>query len=210
VGFAHHLAVFAPRNFLAVPGMAVSDHLFHRVFFAGFVEGRLLPPLGPGRPFGEGPFCDFIGVNYYSRHLFTASLRPPFATPGVDPKAGDRNDLGWEIFPEGLFEACMAAWRRYGLPIHITENGIPDAKDGRRLKFIYEHLAQVRRLLDAGAKIEWYFYWSFQDNLEWHEGYAPRFGLVEIDYATMKRTPRASARAYAEVCASKHVPWGKA
>ena len=210
VGFAHHLAVFAPKNALAALGTALSDFLFHRIFFAGFVEGRLLPPLGFGKPFGRpganGLFCDFIGVNYYSRHLFTACARPPFAAEGVDPKAADRNDLGWEIYPQGLFEVCLATWKRYALPIHITENGIADASDSRRGRFIIDHLAQVRRLLDAGVKVERYFHWSLMDNLEWHDGYGPRFGLVEVDYATMERKPRPSARLYAEICATKRVP----
>jgi Beta-glucosidase/6-phospho-beta-glucosidase/beta-galactosidase len=206
VGFAHHVAVFAPASILAAPGTAISDYSFHKIFFAGFVEGRLLPPVGAGHPFGKGRFCDYIGINYYSRHLFKASPRPVFATPGVDRRARDLNDLGWEIYPQGLFQVCMAAWKRYGLPIHITENGIPDAKDARRQRFIYEHLAQVRRLLDEGAKVERYFYWSLLDNLEWNDGYDPRFGLVEIDYATMKRLPRKSAFAYADVCATRHVP----
>jgi beta-glucosidase len=207
VGFAHHLAVFEPKNFLAAPGTAISDYFFHRIFFAGCVEGRLLPPLGIGRPFGKGVFCDYIGVNYYARHLFTPTVKPVFAKEGTDPKATDRNDMGWEIYPRGLFDVCMAVWRRYGLPLQITENGIPDAKDVRRTRFIYEHLAQVRRLLDAGVKVERYYYWSFTDNMEWHNGYAPRFGLVEVDYETMERRPRPSARAYAEICATRRVSW---
>ena len=211
VGFAHHLAVFEPKNLLAAPGTASSDYSFHRIFFAGFVEGRLLPPLGAGRPFGRGArggrFCDFLGINYYARHLFTPTIKPVFAKEGTDPEATDLNDMGWEIYPEGLFEVCAKAWRRYGLPIQITENGIPDEKDVRRTQFIYEHLAQVKRLLDAGIPVERYYYWSFTDNMEWHNGYGPRFGLVEVDYETMRRAPRPSARAFAEVCATRHVPW---
>ena len=213
VGFAHHLAVFEPatRHPLAHLGCFLSNHLFHEIFFRGFVEGRLVFPLGHGHPAGRGRFCDFLGINYYSRHLFQATWNPGqlFAFPTVDPRLGPEalNDLGWEIHPEGLFELARAAWERYRLPIYVTENGIPDATDAKRADFISSHLWQLRRLLDAGVDVRRYYYWSFLDNLEWNDGYGPRFGLVEVDYATMERRVRPSARVYAEICRTRRVVW---
>jgi beta-glucosidase len=87
----------------------------------------------------------------------------------------------------------------------ITENGICDASDAKREKFIVDHLAQLGKAIEEGAEVTRYFHWSFLDNLEWNEGYGPRFGLVGIDYATMKRQPRASALAYADICRTHRV-----
>lgn len=210
VGFAHHLAVFEPANIFAVPGMAINHHMFHEIYFKGFVEGKLVFPLGSGFPEGRGRFCDFIGINYYSRHLFQPVWRPAtlFVSPGVDPAtpAEQLNDLGWEIYPEGLSHWARKVWKRYKLPLVITENGIPDAADAKRWVFIKEHLAQVKTLIDEGVRITRYCYWSFLDNLEWNDGYGPRFGLVEVDYKTMRRTVRPSALKYAHVCGSHRVP----
>ncbi|EPG64505.1 glycoside hydrolase family 1 protein [Leptospira wolffii] len=211
VGFAHHFAVFEPLNShpLAKLGCFLSDYLFHEIQMKGFVEGRLVFPLGSGTPEGKGIFCDFIGINYYSRHLFQASYNPGnlFAIPMVDPLCPEsrKNDLGWEIYPEGLYKVCHRAWDKYKLPIYITENGIPDEKDEKREEYIVDHLAQIRRLLDEGVGVERYYHWSFLDNLEWNDGYGPRFGLVEVDYKTMERKPRPSARKYAEMCKTKKI-----
>lgn len=211
VGFAHHLAVFEPagRHPLARLGCALQDYLFHTIFFRGFVEGRLVFPLGHGQPEGPGIFCDYLGINYYSRHLFRRSWNPAklFATPGTDPTLPPEalNDLGWEIYPPGLYQVARRAWDRYHLPVWITENGIPDAADGQRSRFIAEHLWQLRRLAGEGVAVERYYHWSFLDNLEWNDGYGPRFGLVEVDYRTMDRHVRPSARYYAAICKSRRV-----
>lgn len=211
VGFAHHLAIFEPFNShpLAKLGCFLSDYLFHEIHMKGFVEGKLCFPLGFGYPEGKGTFCDFIGINYYSRHLFKASYNPGnlFATPLVDPSISEseKNDLGWEIYPEGIRKVCHRAWDKYKLPIYITENGIPDEKDEKREKYIVDHLYQIKLLLDEGVKVERYYHWSFLDNLEWNDGYGPRFGLVEVDYTTMKRKPRLSALRYAEFCRAKKI-----
>lgn len=223
VGFAHHLAIFEPENAnpLAHFGCALQDYLFHEIYFKGFVEGKLaLPLLGSlfskKEPEGKSPsehglFCDYIGINYYSRHLFKGSWKaaPLFAYPIVDPSVPSerKNDLGWEIYPEGIFTVTKKAWEKYRLPIMITENGICDESDSRREKFILDHLAQIKKLTDQGVNITRYFHWSFLDNLEWQEGYGPRFGLVEIDYTTFERKPRPSAFKYAEICKSHTIKY---
>ncbi|TGL53667.1 glycoside hydrolase family 1 protein [Leptospira meyeri] len=211
VGFAHHLAIFSPLTShpLARLGCFLSDYLFHEIQTKGFVEGKLSFPIGFGYSEGKGVFCDFIGINYYSRHLFKVSYNPGnlFAVPMVDPQCPDsrKNDLGWEIYPEGLSLVCHRIWDQYKLPIYITENGIPDEKDEKREKYIFDHLAEIRRLLDDGVSVQRYYYWSFLDNLEWNDGYGPKFGLVEVDYNSMKRKIRKSGLRYAEVCKTKKV-----
>ena len=211
VGFAHHLAFFESSESgpLAALGKGLISRMFHELYFKGMVEGKLIAPLGGGFPEGRGRFCDFIGVNYYSRHIITPTLNPAALFGTIDFKPGlpdDRkNDLGWEIFPRGLYEVIRNCWERYGLPVHITENGIPDAADEKRAVFIRDHLREVKRLLDEGVAVTRYYYWSLLDNLEWNDGYGPRFGLIEVDYETMERKVRPSARYYADICKSHRV-----
>jgi beta-glucosidase len=86
------------------------------------------------------------------------------------------------------------------VPLYVTENGIADAADTRRREYIVNHLAWLHRAMREGADVRGYFHWALTDNFEWLEGFSPRFGLVEIDYETLRRTVRPSADAYAEIC----------
>ena len=216
VGFAHHLVCFetSRRGPLAWISRRLINRMFHELTFAGMVEGRLIAPLGVGQSAPRRGtrkhtatnerFCDFIGVNYYSRHIITPTPNPArlFGSIDFDPTIPEerKNDLGWEIFPHGLFSVVQHTWERYRLPIYITENGIPDAADAKRAGFLHDHLQQVQRLIDAGVDVRRYYHWSFLDNLEWNDGYGPRFGLVEVDRDTMERTVRPSARYYEKIC----------
>lgn len=127
---------------------------------------------------------DFLGVNYYRAVGWTKNL----------PKS----DLGWAIYPAGL-EEILGNLKRYGLPIYITENGIADRDDDQRADFIADHLAAAWQAIRAGANVRGYFHWSLLDNFEWEKGFGPRFGLVEVDYKTLKRTIRPSAQVYAKI-----------
>ena len=109
-----------------------------------------------------------------------------------------RNSLGWEIFPEGIYQ-CLKQLARTGLPILVTENGICTSDDGQRAQFVHDHLAQIGRAMSEGVPVLGYLHWSLLDNYEWHEGFAPRFGLVEVDYPTQERRVRSSARYLASV-----------
>ena len=92
-------------------------------------------------------------------------------------------------------------FERYKLPIRITENGIADASDTKREHFLISHVQQIARCLEEGVPVEGYYHWSFLDNFEWAEGYTARFGLVEVDFNSQKRTPRKSADAYKKMIA---------
>jgi beta-glucosidase len=111
-----------------------------------------------------------------------------------------RNDLGWEIYPEGLAE-FLREYAKYRLPILITENGVPAENDDDRWVFIYMHLWQVARALANGIDVAGYLHWSLLDNYEWADGYAARFGLVGVDFETQQRTVRDSARRLANIIA---------
>ena len=136
---------------------------------------------------------DFIGVNSY----FAAKKRwrpwPPHAA--TIPPAGPHSDLNWPISPAGLTQVLLEA-TRYKVPIYVTENGVADAKDTLRADFIRDHLRAVEAAQARGADVRGYLHWSLIDNFEWDLGFAPRFGLVAVDYATQKRTPRRSAYVY--------------
>lgn len=150
---------------------------------------------------------DFIGVNYYfhSRVRFSP-LR--FDLLFVDLKDGGgagRSDLGWEIDPKG-FGQVVTEVARYGKPILITENGLADADDSRRPRFLLSHLAALHGAIAAGADVRGYLHWSLLDNYEWAHGFEPRFGLIAVDYVTKRRSPRPSAELYRTIIKSNAVP----
>ena len=109
---------------------------------------------------------------------------------------GRLNDLGWEIYPEGLSH-IITSLKKFGKPIFITENGIADKSDSLRGQFIIDHLEQIKRCLDENINVIGYLHWSLLDNYEWHEGYKPagQFGLFSINrnLSDLSRTMTKSA-----------------
>ena len=154
---------------------------------------------------------DFLGLNYYTRAVVRHDDRVPFlrAAPVPQPDV-EHTDLGWEVHPASLTRTLLWLRERYGsIPLYITENGAafpdPDTSppegldDRRRVAYFRTHLRALREAMAAGADVRGYFAWSLLDNFEWACGYAKRFGIVHVDFATQERTPKASARYYAEV-----------
>lgn len=154
---------------------------------------------------------DWLGVNYYTRKVVRddPAVWPDRARP-VRVEEALHMETGWEVHPRS-FERCLG-WvkERVGtLPVYVTENGgaFPDPAspvDGRvddplRVRYLREHLRAARRAVDAGLDLRGYFAWSLMDNLEWSSGFRLRFGIVHVDYATLERTPKASALWYREV-----------
>ncbi len=146
---------------------------------------------------------DYLGLNYYFDHPIRFKLGGlnRMFEPAADPHL-PISDLGWAIQPAGLGRV-LESLRAYQLPIIITENGLADAEDKLRAGFIRDHVAQIEHALKRGVDIRGYFYWSLLDNFEWRDGFTPRFGLVEIDYPTLKRTVRPSAQAYRQLIQEK-------
>jgi beta-glucosidase len=143
---------------------------------------------------------DFLGVNYYFRS-FCSAEQPPRQAPA---ELGT-TDMGWEIYPIGLLELLLKLKEEYALPpIYITENGMASADrlaggqvaDTQRIDYVKWHLAALREAMCSGVDVRGYFLWSLLDNFEWNSGYAKRFGIVHVDYATQKRTPKHSALWY--------------
>jgi beta-glucosidase len=103
-----------------------------------------------------------------------------------------------EFYPQGMFR-CLKRLARLHLPIYVTENGIPDADDDQRPRYILAHLRQIWYALVLCYPVMGYYHWTLVDNFEWAEGWTLRFGLIALDPETQARTPRRSAQLYAEI-----------
>ncbi len=147
---------------------------------------------------------DFLGINYYFHTRFkkTEGLIPQVADASKESQ--DISDLGWEIYPEGLFD--VLADLSDHIPIYITECGIASTNDDRRNRFLITYLHEVYRSIQSGVNVRGFFYWSLIDNFEWHRGFDPRFGLIEIDYKTMERHIRPSALVYTDIIQHNGIP----
>ena len=121
---------------------------------------------------------DFIGLNYYTRFLVKSNDPTNFAVR----QDALKNDLGWEIYPEGIYRALMNL-KKYNLPVYITENGIADKEDSLRPKFIIDHLKYVFNTIKKGVNLKGYFYWSLMDNFEWNKG-DQHFGLLKVNFSS--------------------------
>ncbi|MBI4385217.1 glycoside hydrolase family 1 protein [Candidatus Parcubacteria bacterium] len=192
VGIAHHLTAIEPARPYS---------------FFDALAARAARSVAVNRPIAATlATSDFIGVNYYSRRRVRFSLTRPadwFIT--TEPSVFATSDLGREIYPEGLLRA-LRELARHLKPILVTENGIADAADTYRARFIVEHLRCVKQALDEAIDVRGYLHWSLLDNFEWADGFGPRFGLLAVNYANQQRTPRPSAEIYAEICRTGRLP----
>ena len=157
--------------------------------------------------------ADFIGVNYYFPTRVYAS--DGGAIVGYEEGMGKectRTSMGWEISAPDLHDLLVRIHNDYSGPtLMITENGAA-FEDGRvehgivqdddRIAYIAEHLVEARRSVEHGVKLEGYFLWSLMDNFEWSMGYGKRFGITHVDYKTLGRTWKKSARWYQSVIGS--------
>ena len=147
---------------------------------------------------------DFLGINYYFHHRFN-NFRNFFSEGGEAAKQHrDVSDLGWEIFPEGIFDILLDVSDH--VPIYITECGIASTNDDRRTRFLIQYLSEVYRAIESRVRVKGFFYWSLIDNFEWHQGFDPRFGIIAIDYPTQKRIIRPSAYVYSEIAKHNQIP----
>lgn len=152
---------------------------------------------------------DFLGINYYTRTI----ARDP-TEPAPAPEL-ELTEMGWEVYPEGLYEVLMRVHLEYRpQKIFITENGVsysdgPDEngviEDARRIRYLETHLERAAQAISAGVPLAGYFAWSLLDNFEWGRGYAQRFGLIWVDYATQHRIPKASAHWYRDFITKNRV-----
>lgn len=162
--------------------------------------------------------CDFLGVNYYTREVARSTAIPESVnlprSVTIAPRS-EQTEMGWEVYPDGLFGILTRIHLAYGpIKLYVTENGAsystgpgPDGRvhDEARLRFLRDHFGAAHRAMQAGVNVAGYFVWSLLDNYEWDRGYLQRFGIVHVDYATQKRTPKDSALWYRSVIAENAV-----
>jgi beta-glucosidase len=190
VSFAHHMQAIVGcdqslKNRLAV---AMREQLYNLEIVDHLARHKSL---------------DFIGVNYYSRHLvhvhswWIGNLLMETCKDNHHPLK--KNSLGWDIYPQGLAQVLLSL-KKYNLPVIIAENGICTTDDHERWEYIQSHLQNVHMSMEQGVNVAGYLYWALMDNFEWAQGFSPRFGLIDIDYNTQQRTVRESAKKFARVC----------
>lgn len=172
---------------------------------------------------------DVLGINYYSTNLLAMGDRPQFpqsteasTAPGaadVDwlPTEGPHTDMGWNIDPDGLHDLLVRVHDNYPeVLLMVTENGMAckdqlvvnndgdkAVHDADRIDYLQRHLAAARRAMSEGVPLTGYFVWSLLDNFEWYFGYAKRFGITYVDYATQERIPKDSFLWYRDFIASR-------
>ncbi len=187
---------------------------------AGHLPAGGLPFDRPGDLEAIAVKCDFLGINYYSRAVVREG-RPWDGLPREEleraaiPAGAAWTEMGWEVYPDGLFQILTRVHLTYGPPrIYVTENGAsysaaPDAdgrvRDEARVQYLRDHFLAARRAIDAGVPLAGYFAWSLLDNYEWERGYTQRFGIVWVDYQTQARVPKDSALWYRRVIAENVV-----
>ncbi len=142
---------------------------------------------------------DFIGVNYYFHYrLKDFHFRTfRFFTEAYNEHR-DMSQVGWEIYPQGMFDVLIDM-RKYKRPIYIIENGVATNDEYKRSRYLVAFIKEIYHAILSGVKIKGYFYWSLLDNFEWEKGFAPRFGLVKVNFKKFSRSIKSSGRLYADI-----------
>jgi len=213
---AHHAADDAPVTLEALRQINAYDkRLFLEPIFKGQYPEELPERFGEAWPKIPAQDLeriaqpvDFVGINYYTRYLLAQDPDNPGQIRWLRTDA-PYTDMGWEVYPEGLYEVLKWVHDTYGpVPLYITENGaaFPDrvepdgsVKDDARVDYLRRHFIQAHRAIQDGIPLKGYFVWSLLDNFEWAHGYAMRFGIVRVDFETQKRTIKESGYFYKRV-----------
>jgi len=206
VGLAHHVRLLHPASWSPMDKVIArfSDHFVNDAVVECHRTGRI-QILIPGKvtideavPDLKGSF-DYLGINYYTRDHVKMDLKDKSMSKQFVPEGRPKSDLGWDIYPAGLHHALLR-WKKLGLPIHVTENGIADSTGERRPAYLTAHLYAIERALRDGADVRGYFHWSLTDNFEWAEGYSARFGLFKVEPTDpdLKRVPTPAVAVFQE------------
>jgi beta-glucosidase len=222
VGICHDIAHLEPASPTAGDEAAVARHdgAMHRWFLdptfgrgypadllTWYERQGLLDGIDPDAV-ADAPVVDFLAVNYYRRERIVDVAPGPSRGSGsaVQEAEGEQTATGWEIWPDGLRAVLCRVNDDYApAAIAVTENGaaFPDVaaadgevEDERRRHYLQQHIEAAAAAIRAGAPLIGYFVWSLFDNFEWALGYEARFGIVRVDFATQRRSLKASARWY--------------
>jgi beta-glucosidase len=170
--------------------------------------GKAMEVVQPGDMETIAASIDFLGANYYTRNIARDdSVKENL--PATRQRGDEITEMNWEVYPQGLYEILGRLHFDYNFPaIYITENGaaLPDdvnedgeVNDPERLSYIQRHLEMIHNAIQIGVPVKGYFVWSLLDNFEWAFGYSKRFGIVYVDYLTLQRIPKSSAKWYRQV-----------
>ena len=188
VGPAIHFRIFDGLTLVGKATASIVDYFFHKLFVKGMAVS------------------DFLGVNYYTRNIVEFALDPSnYFHKLVKDEDLHKSDIGWDIYPEGIYRICKKYYAKYRLPIYITENGIADRHDHKRPDFIASHLSYLAKAITEGVAVERYYHWTLMDDFEWTLGGAAKFGLYQCNFKSQERTPRKSAELYARICMTKEL-----
>ena len=214
VSIAHNLPTFWPcRRWWPMDrwGAFLTERIFNWAFLEALTEGRWsVPKLATWRIPEARETLDFFGVNFYGRQFLRWEPSPGLWLATTcdlrhhPREVTERTSFDWDVHPES-FRLILSRLGRLGRPILITENGTYMTDDARRWSYLHRHLQAMARAMQARARVIGYCYWSLLDNFEWADGFTPRFGIVEVDYATQQRAIRESGRRYAEVCRTNRI-----
>ncbi|MET0400867.1 MAG: family 1 glycosylhydrolase, partial [Cystobacter sp.] len=204
IGLAHHVRVFQPATGSTADTVVtgLTDSFFNESVPNALRTGRI-SLFVPGEisierdvPGLKGS-ADYLGINYYTRDHVRQDMSPSFSHKYV-PTGRELNDLGWEIYPEGLY-LFLKRYANLGIPLVVTENGMDDRTGERRPYYLRSHLYAVERAVAEGVPVRGYFHWSLMDNFEWAEGYEPRFGLFHVDRKnSLARLPTPAVETFRE------------
>ena len=204
VGLAHHMRILDP----AKPGSRLdrraakaADRIFNQAILTALVKGRWVLPLGFGPAWKLRGTLDWIGLNYYTRDLiaFDRTQKGSLYISRSHARDAEMLDGGYgEFYPKGMYR-CLKQLGSLGLPIYITENGIPDDDDDQRPRYILTHLRQMWHAIQMCYQVKGYYHWTLVDNFEWAEGWSLRFGLYALSLKNKSRKPRESAQLYADI-----------
>ncbi len=212
-----------------------ADGLTNRIFFDPLLRGEYPQDvLEAVRGVTDGSYIqdgdtkrinvpiDFLGINYYYRTIVRAGQAEEptvwVGNPDIEQiyRGWPMTEMGWEVDPDGLYDFLTRVARDYpGVPLYVTENGaaFADEKsddgavhDPDRVAYLDSHFRAAHRAIADGVDLRGYFVWSLLDNFEWSFGYSKRFGIIHVDYETLERTPKDSARFYAQVTRANGLP----
>lgn len=198
VSFSNYVRIFDsenPKNPFHVLHKNILELIFNDLITEAMYFGHFKFPFIKPSDIKHGEYCDFLAVNYYSRSIVSTFKEGTI-------QSAHKNDLGWEIYPDGIIRSARKLYNLIERPIYITENGTCDNKDTFRCKYIYEHL---KLLSKTELPIVRYYHWCFCDNFELAEGESARFGLVHINYDTQKRTIKNSGKFYSDIIKQRGV-----
>ncbi len=207
VGLVVHVALFDPPHQWNLVDLLIARMLnnnMNNAHFKFLVDGSFdfsIPGVVNEKyRGGQKDTFDFVGLNYYTNHfrIFRPFSKEQFLEITKVPKE-ELTDMGWAVYPEGLYRSLKLIASYTSKPIYVTENGIADAADTKRAKYIEDHLLVINKAIVDGIDVRGYMYWSLMDNFEWAHGFKARFGLYHVDFDTCKRTLYQGSRKYAEI-----------